>query len=237
MKNSFRIPLVALFTFGVFMAGCKSNSTGPGPTGSTTTVTRPGVGSTFVFHYQEFDTLGHSIASKEEWDTDVVIASGISFEGKTNVVKFRFGNSITPNTGVAYLNYEANGDISSYIDAEGKAGYRSGWETIPLGSKTTTSFVSYDSSYVVANGSLYHGVQTDIYNYTGEQTVPEAGTTLDALAFSFEPVQQDGYKDYSSSAWWAPSIGWAIKETDSFTLPDANGAKSEEWDLVSYSLK
>ena len=116
-----RFLIFGLVSFTAFVAGCKS-STGPNSNPSIA-VTRPGVGSTFLYHDQAFDSLGRSVLVYDRWDTIVIVSSGISYQGKSNVVSFKTttyhkkDNSIS--TLVGYLNYESNGDISHYIAPDG----------------------------------------------------------------------------------------------------------------------
>lgn len=134
---------------------------------------------------------------------------------------------------VTYINYEANGDISGYVDGGGSPGFRSGWETVPLGSKVSTSFVQYDTSGIGTNGQAWSDKRTDQFTYTGETNISEAGTNFDALVFNYRSMYSGtGYEsDAEGTSYFAPSIGYFIKSAD---VPLANGSTS---DLVSYTLK
>lgn len=218
---------LALLVVSLFAASCK-NSTET----TSNTMTRPGVGSSFVLHSTSFDSLGNPLPAYEKWDTAFVISSGITYQGKTNVVAIRYGSD--PKGRVTYGNYESNGDLSSYADGRGAAGERSGWELSPIASQGTTQFVGYDTTYIVG-GNTHHSTRTDINTYAGQQTVTEAGQSFNAIMISERDQLEDGYSDYTSTQWIAPSIGFLVRDNTTNTHPSPE-ARSETH-LVSYTLK
>ena len=227
MRKSLHISFVASFLFFAALAGCSSNTTGPGSNTSAGSVTRPGVGSQYIRYNQFFDTAGHSLPALAAYDTLYVIASGISYQGKTNVVEFRYGSEPTRAL-IFYVNYESNGDIASYVDGQGSPGKRSGWEVLPLASKGTTSFTTYDSSGVSSVTRL---------TYAGEQHISEAGKTLDALVFDYQSLNSSpgGGSEVDATDYFSPSIGYYSKVVEYYSEPAAVVGGTS--DLVSYTLK
>src|ERR1051325_1480073 len=134
--------IILLSLLAIIFASCNS-STSPSSGITSGPTVRPGVGSMFVTKRQEFDTLDRIIFAG--YDTIFVIASGISYAGKNNVVQFRSGSDVTDG-GIGYANYETNGDMAFYNDAKGRPGSRSGWITVPIISKGSSSLVVQDST-------------------------------------------------------------------------------------------
>jgi hypothetical protein len=220
--------LIAFAIFGVLLVssvGC-SNSSGP----PTSTFTVPKAGSTFIFYSYRIDTAGAIIANTEVSDTDIVIASGSTYQGRTNVNRFhtnKGGSDI-------FLNYETNGDISYYEDNSGKPGTRSGWITIPLGRKGKSSFISFDST--IESGLREQ--ETASWTYTGDATVTFSNHDFHTQTFDTELDRLNGTHDPIQNYWFAPEIGFYVKESQqpglSWNGTRVNGDNSE---LVSYVLK
>jgi hypothetical protein len=220
--------LIAFAIFGFLIAsslGC-SNSSGP-PT--TSTVTVPKVGSTFVLYKYELDSTGAKISGTEKYDTVKVIASGITYQGKTNVNHFHSSQNYE-----IFLNYESNGDISGYIDHYGSPGYRSGWGTLPLVGKGKNTIVTFDTTY--ANGSQER--VTTSYTYTGEETVTLLNHDFRTQTLNFEESLQNGAHGPIEKDWVSSELGYLVKSRTPFGLSrygtNNNGYYTE---LVSYVLK
>ena len=217
--------IVLFAILAIVFSSCNS-STSSNPSGGTTI--RPGVGSKFVIHQQTFDTSNRVI--DDRIDTVSVIASGTSFAGKTNVVTFKRSNYIS------YGNYEANGDMSTYIDGQGAAGEKSGWLLVPIVSKGTASMVVWDTTYI-SNGTTVHYTGTTSYTFAGEQTITAAGENFVTERMNTTETYSSGSPNYNEIDYLAPRIGYIVKIVNNYTHPDSRGAIRQQVDLLSYSLK
>ena len=216
-----RTYLASIFTViaAFLMTSCNTS------TSTTTTVglIMPDSGSVFVYHSYTLDTLGAIKSGTESTDTLKVVATGISFMGKTNVSKMKFGRG----SQLQYMNFEPGGDLAVYQDAQGQPSVRNGWLVVGFASKGMTSFVHQDTTYTTQLG---HVIWLTNETYTGDITMTQAGHALQTEMFSKVDSSSDGYWGAfidTTKEWWAPEIGHLVKSV--------GGAKHV--DLVGYVMK
>ncbi len=223
MKN------ISLLAAIILIAGC-SNSTDT--TSSEFPWTIPGINSMFIYHEQLFDTTGLRVI--DEYDTSLVIASGFESNGKADCVETQKNpNSFFPPV-FGLSSYGSNGDWSIY-GSGGSPGYKGGWLTFHLGSRESSSWLYYDSTYE-SNGHTVHASLTDSTIYIGEDTIIEAGEKFDAFEFNYSRYNQDGQIQFSGTEWIAPSVGINIMVVDTFAQPGNYGIVRNQTDLVAYKL-
>ena len=218
-----------LASLSVFLVGCSSSS-------DSTAVqfpwTIPGVNSMYIYHVREFDASGFPVV--DEYDTSLVIASGFESEGKADCVETQKNpNSFLPPV-YGMASYGSNGDWSIY-GSGGLPGHKGGWETFHLGSKAASSALYYDSTYL-SNGQIIHASLTDSNFYAGEDTVIEAGASVEAFKFTFLRFDQNRQVQFSGTEWIAPSIGINVRVVDTFARPGNYGIVRTQNDLVSFKL-
>ncbi|MDP4221494.1 MAG: hypothetical protein Q8896_13745, partial [Bacteroidota bacterium] len=116
--RSFRLFHIGVFFLLIANLNSCSNSSGSAPT----TLSIPGVGSTFVFHHYDVDSSGRMIDSTQAFDTITVTGRELSYMGKTHVTQLTSARGHT-----LYTNLETNGDFSEYVQSQGQPGDKSGW--------------------------------------------------------------------------------------------------------------
>jgi hypothetical protein len=146
MKQSVLKSIVSAALFSLTVAGCSSSTTPPPPTSPPGQVT-PGKGSTFTT--TETDTASGGGTTMQTFK-DSVIATGLSFGGKTNVIKFisMDANGRIVDT-AAYSTYESNGDVSTISPQTRSlsALFPSvSWVTLTVASQSTDTIVTKDST-------------------------------------------------------------------------------------------
>ena len=223
MNRIFQLSLLLSLVVTFFVSGC-SDKVGP-PTGpGSTSVTVPKTGSVFIYKAWELDSNGVQVPGTVIFDTERVLATGLQYEGKSNV------SEMISQGKPVYISYESNGDISIFYQGGSSAGSRSGWQTMPVASKSPTTMTEFDTTY--PNGSIDRHDLT--ITYTGESNVNLAGQTFDALSFQIEDVFTPS-SEYNSTEtdWFAPGIGWDIKSHSDYQ----HHQNGEEVELQSYTLK
>jgi hypothetical protein len=97
------VPLLLALTLFMLINSCKSDSTG---STLNNALTSPKIGSIFVYDDYMIDTSGNIIKIdpyKERTDTIIVLSTGISYQGMSNVTN-TFG---TGAWGSSFYNFEA----------------------------------------------------------------------------------------------------------------------------------
>src|ERR1043165_3979161 len=98
MRANSLVPIFLMTVLG--LASCSSSS---GPT-TNNAIRPPGVGSAFIYYGNEMDSLGVKIDSTAGYDTITVIATGIAYQGKNNVLQLK------PHSWRSdFWSYESNG--------------------------------------------------------------------------------------------------------------------------------
>ncbi len=130
-----------------------------------------------------------------------VVASGISYRGKSNAVEYQW-NSTT--SAVTFINFESDGDISIYKDAAPLGT----WLTFPISTRSAT-YASVDTTYV-DNGKSTRHWNRDTCTFVQDSVMVIQGQSLMvALIRVTQRYQQHG-DDYIGSDWFAPAIGFWV---------------------------
>ncbi|MFI5201218.1 MAG: hypothetical protein ACHQNE_02380 [Candidatus Kapaibacterium sp.] len=204
---------------GIVFWGC-SNPSGP----SSNALVRPGVGSFYIIHSYDFDSTGAKIPGAEWYDTIRVIASGINYRGKTNVVEYKQDSSASSG---GFINFESNGDLSIYKDATPLGT----WLTFPVMTKTTTS-ASVDTTYI-ENGITTHYWSKDTCSFISDSNFSIQTQSLPAEAFNVVQRYPGGYDDYIENDWIVPAIGFWVSSRGGY----ADDPRGEQMSVISYSIK
>ena len=196
---SFLAVLVAAAT----LSSCTSKTTSVNGPPGTSTFGIPGAGSFFTVQNSTTDSNG--ILTVNDPSTDFVVKSGLSINGKTNVVLV----VSSPSSDTNYLHYESNGDVSTYAPNNGFSLTASGWLTYPFGSQTTTTF-THDT--VDGNGFAVHDAFTIAGSGTGIDTIK--GKTFVVQKATISSTETS--KGVTSTGLliildYAPSLGYVVK--------------------------
>jgi hypothetical protein len=228
MKHSNKLYL-ALLAITIFAIGCNTGTTPNEPGGQ---MRIPGEGSYYIFKNALVDRNG--LDSSVTFDTVKVVATGLNYQGKTNVVNMFQGRSSI------FLSYPPNGDLEGYVDGDvgGRFALKSMWITIPTGSRTATFYTLLDST---TQDSLHiTGKETDSYTFVGTDTIMFQGQTLQTVKireeyYRFRSDQSGASGTYPSTFWIAPELGYFVKIEE-----DARPSHSEPASrtrLIEYLLK
>lgn len=220
-----------LLLLAIGALGCK-NSTDPNTPLLATHAA--GTGSSFTYQSWEVDTAtGQPVSGSTRTATYHVIASGISQQGKTNVSQFVIDTDISHPL---FVNYESNGDISVFVQSGGYPGDKNVWETIPIASKGSQSYTTFDSVY--SDGTRY--TSADNFTYGGQETVTLAGHTFNAVKIavtqSLNPPPSYGTSP-GETIWFAPETGWIIKEDQPVYTSVTYKERGYHLELSSYTIK
>ena len=190
--------IITLALSAIFLGGCKSNSTDNNPSNA---ISSARTGSTFIYHNYYIDTLGAKITNDpntaESIDTVTVLATGISYQGKTNVTNFYNSG---PDKGSYFLNYEASGDISLYGEprVSGVFTLHGGWVTLPLAGLSSSTFVLADT-VVKENGKPDHRrYETETDTYIGNDNISVGQETLECIKIQSISVRDDTQGNFGS---------------------------------------
>jgi hypothetical protein len=200
--------------------------------GEVSKLTRPGVGSMFVYRRSYFDTLGSVIENR--LDTEVVYQSGITYEGKNNVVAM---GPIHANSQRlwGYYNYEANGDLDDFSDIPR---VRHGWRTYPIASKATSTWVQVDTEYTDSeSGRDINRFRQFVSSYQTEDTIFEAGQKIYAIDILSRAGNHERFQNVTTDFWIAPSLGVEVRRIAAIAPPYPQQYSGWEFHLLSYTLK
>lgn len=221
--------LSALLFVSLFVAGCTNGSS---PGAPPTTLTVPGIGSMFVVNHYEIDSSSKMIGSTQYYDTVIVIATGLTYMGKSNVMQLR-----TPTSGhTLYNSFEPDADISKIYPLSGNPGSQSGWVTFPIASKGKTEFNTVDTTIFGQ-----HEVQTLTLTYAGNTTRTLAGHNFYVVGILYNLsgyLTPDGTTYGQDTMWFAPEIGQYVG-TDRSPYLRGNGKWTNGYhaELSFYQLK
>lgn len=238
------------FTFVILvigLAGC-SNSSSPGggnsnnnnPGGANAVgVVGPSVGSVYVLSITKKDTNG--VQYQIIYDTALVVADTITFEGRTNVTQVRdkyYDASLYPSPttyfGNSYYGYDASGDFYIYDTTYSHPG----WHHYPAGSKVPATVklgpnpLGTDTVWGLTATASYTGTGTIS---VGTQSVP----TENVLEISLQNLLSiDDYIDLR----FGPSIKFYAEFIDTLNNTNQIGVGAVNpliytHALQSYSLK
>lgn len=199
-----------LLILAAFISSCSKSTDSVGPGSSS--YSAPKAGSSFTIDRYATDTTNAMpIASTRDTSVETFLQSGISYAGKTNVSQIVAVSSSSTDT--SYINYETNGDISSY----GSDGHGSMiWGTIPIGSKSTFSYTQTDTTKVILGVSTRLKVSVEA-SYVDMETMIVKGQSISVIKLkqSFIIATTAGGVTKSKSAdvyvYFAPSLGYFVK--------------------------
>ncbi len=186
----------------------------------------------FVYRRVYFDTLGSVIENR--LDTEVVYQSGITYEGKNNVVVM---GPIHANVERfrSYFDYEANGDLDDFSDIPR---VRHGWRTYPIASKTTSSWVQVDTAYIdTVSDREINRFRQFVNSYQTEDTIFEAGQKIYAIDILARAGNRESFQNVTTDCWFAPSLGVEVRRITVLAPPYPQQYSGWEFHLVSYTLK
>lgn len=241
MKNIF----VILFIAALALESCNTNSTDNNPNNA---LASPKTGSYFVFDNYYIDTLGAKILSDpnaaESIDTTSVLATGINYQGKTNVTNFYNSGSDKRSY---FINYDASGDVSFFVPQKVSDVFmlRSGWLTLPVAGLGSTTFI-YADTVVKENGKADHRrYETETDTYIGNANITIGTETLDCVKIQSVYLRDDTQGIYGSHnsdttiVWFSKKTGYIVRiepPTKVISLRDGNSERYVS-NLLSYSLK
>jgi len=227
--------LLALLATSLLVISCtKDNTTTPEPAPLKT----PGVGSTFSYAGYAIDITGSKIPDTDNQHTETVVASNISFQGKTGVWAIDNGSSDT----LMYC-LDRNNDLLMYVDESDGMAFNN-WVRLPISTGTTFT----DSATSTED---YQGVPVQILTrftsmLKGEESVTVGSESIRAVKILFTVSGRASIAGQTISdielvttLWYAPSLGNFIKAEQPATEIKAKGEIQDGFTstLKSYSLK
>jgi len=225
--------------------GCAYN---PGPDYTPGKTIPPKAGSTFIFKSVQTDTLGVPIDSTIYYYKDSVAETGTLYQGKTNVTHFISIDTLHGFTSDSYINYETNGDISTYVGGFGGFGGVTlpPWRTYPVQSHTTTGAKIADTSLTLPGIPLpVHFVGYDTMTFIGNGTYPVSGKIIpvfnakEVLTITASALIISMNVNTVTHIEFAPSLGYIVSQITDPTkipafIPSQGGSRNT---LTAYILK
>jgi hypothetical protein len=229
---------IGVIVLVILLGACAKDSTPVGP--DTVTYSPPKAGSTFRYDTYSTDTTA-SLPIEGSHDTTLhtVLQSGMSFAGKTNVTMISTVNKYYTDT--TYISYESNGDISvlNPFNLE-----QNEWVIMPVGSKTSTSIVLFDTTNIVSGVSNRNKISAEISN-AGTENLTVNGKTISIIKLKSATIFATTKAGVTSSVpgekftYFAPSLGYIVKTNQPVQVSPFGGKKQEgsvEM-LLDYTLK
>jgi hypothetical protein len=201
------ITLCALLVAGI--SGCTSStSTKNAPVDNTGSTVKPKEGSTYTIALYSTDSAGTKIAGTDNATVYTVSDTSKTYNGKSGV--WILSSAVNTN----FIRYEDNGDVSFY-DPQAKTGTGIGtWVTLPNSTKTSVPYPPTDT--------IIQGVSVQItgtISYVGYESVAVLSQSVPASKFRImlHTVQSNsGATDETVDSWYAPSIGYFVKQIGSY---------------------
>jgi hypothetical protein len=147
-------------------------------------VSGPTAGSSYTYNVYDTDAAGAKVPGTDATQVDVILETGITYEGKENVFVVSEGGLLS------YYSLEDNGDISVYLDAaqSGPLGaVIAGWKRLPYGSKkTNVVLLEKDTTITLEGVPVPVTVKIkQVASYTGETTVTIGGKSYNVDNVTF----------------------------------------------------
>lgn len=167
--NTFKISIACAATALVF-ASCRTNSTSPNE-GTPLSAAHPG--STFLFTTTETDQSGNPLSTFHT--TDSIVAIGINWQGKSNVIE-GYGWDDQGRRDTGYYSLLDNGDVALYLGPLAP-GIVTQWLTLPYtsGGPVSTTIEDQTTSY---GGTTSRTAEVATYSSGADTTVTLLGTSL-----------------------------------------------------------
>jgi hypothetical protein len=233
--------LAAASLLAALASGCASSTSSTPGSGTPLVSAKPG--SVFNLEVTYTDSNGNNLRPTDQ-QYDSVMATGITFQGKTNVVQIYQSVNGTPSTG--YYAILDNGDLAIYA-GQSQPGMKSQWVVLPFGTGASTTTVILDTT--ITNGlAVSQSKETATYSHASSTTVTVAGTTLtcDGVRGQYETtstVSIPGYPAQTTKTilpdfyyYWSRDIGFVAKSisTSSYGF---NGTMHVTQTLKSYTVR
>lgn len=205
----------------VMLMGCSDATTPTTPTDQIVVVI-PKVGSFYIYEARIAET---GKASQTVSYTLNVVASGLTIDGRPNVVAFMS----TLDNDSLYFIYGSNGDFLARSE-------RDVWDTMPFGSKVSGTWL--DTTYYTDRPPL---TMSTTLSYLRTETVTVQGTPLSCVviqAIMTGHFSDGGRATRTTTIWYAHSIGFEVKVRSHtvFTLPAEVVERLITQNLIKYSL-
>ncbi len=198
----------------VFLVSCKQTSETTLNGSSIGMWAIPNTGTTYVF--ENTPSTG--------FDTDVIVKTGQSLGGKTNVLTYS-DHSSDGEIANHYYSIDPNGDFSigsneGAVDSLGNPVFT--WQTYPTGSRQP---INVEPPFDTIEGDEIE-VRTDIISYVDTETLTVAAGTYSTMhiqqvfidADSIPNDPGDSFSEIESyDLWFAPAIGNYIKTSEVLT--------------------
>lgn len=227
--------LLLFLAAALVIASC-SNTTDPTPEAPSMKV--PGVGSTFTFDAYGTDDKDAKIPGTDSAFTESVVATNLSYEGKTGVWAV-----VSESSDTTFFCYDTNKDLLGYIGGGNDplfGGLK--WLRLPIttGSAITDTVVSTQDF----NGIPVELVAVITRNRVGDDqaTVGTESIKTIKLALNYNLTvkalgQVVDQSTMSSTLWYAPSLGAMIRRVTPANTRDGEVEPGTVEMLKSYSLK
>ena len=196
LKSAVRIAVAVAVACVV---GACHSSTGPnGGTLGSSALHPASVGSSFTYSTYRVDSAGDYILP--DVTTLSVIANAITYEGKSNVTRYRFSDGQWK-----FVNYEPNGNISVFAFA---------WAECPLTGGAPITTTLYDT---LSSGEIHKAELT--CTYLGRENVTLAGQTFSTIKIldqlhTWTNGVLDADQPAPETGWFASETGWFVKVTN-----------------------
>jgi hypothetical protein len=218
------LSLVVLFTMKLLTFGCLaaalafaacSSDTTSSNTNTTPTNFQAKQGSSYS--YTETDTASDKTTTTKT-SKDTVVASGLTIDGKSNVIKVLTLDASGKATDSSYYAYESNGDLSRHFINASDAPVPGlvPWITVPFSSQTSGSIGSYDTNITYAgHPAAVHSAYYAAGTGTGSTTVKGSPYSIKnahlfavvTISIGGTPVLADTAMDWKYS--FSPQLGWS----------------------------
>lgn len=142
MKKTVYIAALAALMTGLTLTGCKDDPTTTPPSGDA--LVKPKTGTTYTFATYQTDSLGAKVPGSDSTKTYTVVATDLTYAGKTNVYKLAPSGSDVEDT--VYVRYEDNGDVSQYFASNDDMLEFGTWITVPFTTKTPQTKKALDTT-------------------------------------------------------------------------------------------
>jgi hypothetical protein len=230
------------------IVGCSDDTTGPD--NSSDPIVAPKQGSTYNYATYDTDATGQKETGTDATYTVTVAATGMTYQGKSNVMMFVQSGS---QTDTSYVAYESNGDVSLFLGTQlsdvelGDVNVASNlWLKVPFVSTTTTTLKVVDTTIAGSTGNERIKL-TFSATGTGSEEITVGTEKLNArkadlkmdmeMTFSGLPLTSTS----TSKMWFIPKIGSMGKTVTTTTasiggIPGGQTSGSVET-LTSYTLQ
>jgi hypothetical protein len=234
--------LVFLAAVATLAIGCNSSSTDPGTTGGKPLITAK-QGSSWTLQVTQTDSAGTNLITPID-QFDSIVATGLDYMGKSNVVKV-YQYTSTNGEQYGYYALESNGDLSFWLGGIGQPGIKTGWLRMPFGTGQATTTVIFDSTAAYGPYSV-NNHETATFQHTTGITMNVMGSSIsaDGVTGTFTTVTTSTVPNFPSQTtilpgnyyYWSRDVGFVAKSV--LVVNDMfNGKVTTTQILKSYTLR